>query len=208
MCHDGLLTQVCSNKWRQNEKARGHNYFSTWNKNSHTRSQIKYKLQNVFCTYILHCCSVNKSCLTLGPHELQHASLPCPSLSLGVYSNSCASSWWYYPTISSSAVLFSFCLQSFPASGSFPMSQLFTSRGQSIAASASSSVLPVNIQGWFPLGLTGLISLPSKGLSRVFSNTTFESINSLVLSLLYGPTLTSIHEDCKSHSFDYKDLCW
>ena len=93
MCHDGLLTQVCSNKCRQNEKARGHNYFSTWNKNSHTRSQIKYKLQNVFCTYILHCCSVNKSCLTLGPHGLQHASLPCPSPSLGVYSNSCASSW-------------------------------------------------------------------------------------------------------------------
>ena len=86
----------------------------------------------------------------------------------------CSLSWWYYLTISSSAALFSFCLQSFSASGSFPMSRLFTSRGQSIAASASSSVLPVNIQDWFPLGWTGWIFLQSKGLSRVFSNTTVQ----------------------------------
>ena len=94
---------------------------------------------------------------SLWPHGLQHDRLPCPSLSPGVCSNSCPLSWWCYLTISSSATLFSFCLQSFPASGSFTMSQLFTSGGQSIGASAS--VLPMNIQNWFPLGLTGLIIL-------------------------------------------------
>ena len=103
-------------------------------------------------------------------HGPQGARLPCPSLSPRVYSNSCPLSQWCYPTMSSSAAPFSSCPQSFPASGSFPMSQLFPSGGQSIGASAS--VLPVNIQGWFPLGLTGLISLLSKGLSRVLSNTT------------------------------------
>ena len=90
---------------------------------------------------------------------------------------------------------FSFCLQSFPASGPFPMSWLFSSGDQSIGASASASILPMNIQGWFPLGPTGLISLLSKGLSTVFSSTTFKRINSLVFNLLHGPTLTSIH-DC------------
>ena len=124
MCHDGLLTQGCSNKWRQNEKTRGHNYFSTWNKSGHTRRQIKYKLWNVSCTYILHFCSVTKSCLTLGPHGLQHARLSCPSLSLGAYSNSCALSQWCYPTISSSIVPFSSSLQSCPVSGSLPESVL------------------------------------------------------------------------------------
>ena len=104
------------------------------------------------------------------PHGLQHVRLPCPSLSSRVCSNSCPLSQWCYLTISFSAAPFSFCLQSFPASGSFPMSQFFTSNGQSIGASASASVLPMNIQGWFPLGLTGLISLQSKGLSRVFSS--------------------------------------
>ena len=101
------------------------------------------------------------------PHGLQHARLPCPSLSPRVCSNSCPLSWWCHPTVSS----FSSCSQSFPASGSSPMSQLFASGSQSTGASASASVLPVNIQGWFPLGLTGLISLQSKGLSRVFSST-------------------------------------
>ena len=96
----------------------------------------------------------------------------CPSLSPRVCSNSCPLSWWCHQTISSSVVLFSSCLQSFPASGSFLMSWLFASGGQSIRALASVSVLPVNIQGWFPLGLTGLIPLLSKGLSRVFSSTT------------------------------------
>ena len=108
---------------------------------------------------------------SLWHHGLQHARLPCPSLSLGVCSNSCPLSWWCYLTISSSATPFSFYLQSFPASGSFPMSQLFTLGGQSTGASASASVLPKNIQGWFPLGLTCFISLQSWGLSRVFSST-------------------------------------
>ena len=105
------------------------------------------------------------------PHGLQHVRLPCPSPILGACSNSCPSSQWCHPTISSSVVPFSSCSQSFPASGSFPLSWHFESGGQNIGASASASVLPVNIQGWFPLGLTDLI-LQSKGLSRVFSSTT------------------------------------
>ena len=111
---------------------------------------------------------------SLWPHGLQHARLPCPSPTPGAYSNSRPSSWWCHPTISSSVVPFSSHLQSFPASGSFPMSQFFTSDGQSIGASASASVLPMNIQDWVPLGLTDWISLQSKGLSRVFSNTTVQ----------------------------------
>ena len=109
---------------------------------------------------------------SLPPHGLQHARLPCSSPTPGAYSNSCPSSWWCHPTISSSVVPFSFHLQSFLASGSFPMSQFFASGGQSIGVSASVSVLPMNIQDWVPLGLTGLISLQSKGLSKVFSSTT------------------------------------
>ena len=109
------------------------------------------------------------------PHGLQHARLPCPSPTLEACSNSCLSSWWCHPTISSSVALFSSCLQSFPASGSFPMNQFFTSGGQSIGVSASTSVLALNIQDWFPLGWTGWISLQSKGLSRVFSKTTHSS---------------------------------
>ena len=109
---------------------------------------------------------------SLRPHESQHARPPCPSPTPGVHSNSCASSWWYHPAISSSVVPFSSCPQSLPASGSFPMSQLFAWGGQSIGVSASASVLPMNTEGWFPLGWTGWISLQSKGLTRVFSNTT------------------------------------
>ena len=105
------------------------------------------------------------------PHDLYPARLPCPSLSPGVCSNSCPLSWWCYPTDSSSVTPFP-CLQSFSASGSFQMIQLFASGDQSIGVSASTSVLPKNIQDWFPLGWTGWISLLSKGLSRVFSNTT------------------------------------
>ena len=104
------------------------------------------------------------------PHDLQHARLPCPSLFPGVCSDSCPLSSWRHPTISSSLTRFSSCPQSFPASGYFLMSQLFPSGGQSIAASASASVLPMNIQGWFPLGLTGLISLLSKELLRVVAS--------------------------------------
>ena len=135
----------------------------------------------------------------LRPHELQHARPPCPSPTWGVYPNSCPLSRWCYPTISSSVVPFSH-LQSFPASGSFQMSQFFASSGWSIGVSASTAVLPMNTQDWSPLGWTGWISLQSKGLSRVFSN--FKSINSSVLSLLHSPTLTSIHDYWKSHSLD------
>ena len=108
----------------------------------------------------------------LRPHGLQHAKPPCPSPSPRAYSNSCSSRRWCHPTISFSVFLFSSCLQSLPASGSFPVSQFFPSGDQSIRVSASASVLPMNIQDWFPLGSTGWISLQSKGLSRVFSNTT------------------------------------
>ena len=111
---------------------------------------------------------------SLQPHALQHARPPCPSLSSRVCSNSCPLNRWCHPTNSSSVIPFSSCPQSFPASGSFQMSQLFPSGGQSIGVSASASVLPMNIQGWFLLGLTGLISLQSKGLSRAFSSTTVQ----------------------------------
>ena len=135
----------------------------------------------------------------LWPHGLQHPMPPCPSPTPGVYSNSCPSCRWCHPTISSSVIPFSSQLQSFPASGSFPMSQFFPSGGQSIRVSASASVLSKNIQDWFPLGWTNWISLQSQRLSRVFFNTTvqkhlFLSINSSVLSFLYSPTLTSIHD--------------
>ena len=120
------------------------------------------------------------SCLvtsdSLQPHGLQQARLPCPSLSLRVCSNSCPLSHWCHPTISSSVVPFSSWSQSFPVSWSFPISWLFAPGGQSIEASASASVLPMNIQGWFPLGLTGLISLLPKGLSSVFCSTTEASV--------------------------------
>ena len=111
---------------------------------------------------------------SLWPHEPQHARPPCPSPAPGVYPNSCPSCRWCHPTISFSVVPFSSCPQSFSASGSFPMSQLFTSGGQSTGVSASTSVLPMDTRDWFPLGWTGWISLQSKGLSRVFSNTTVQ----------------------------------
>jgi len=108
---------------------------------------------------------------SLWPHESQHARPPCPSPTPRVYPNLCPLSWWSHPAISSSVIPFSSCPQSHPASGSFPMSQLFSSGGQSSGVSASASVLPKNTQNWSPLGWTGWISLQSKGLSRVFSNT-------------------------------------
>ena len=118
--------------------------------------------------------SVAQSRPTLRPHELQHARPPCPSPTPGVHSNSCPSSWWCHPAISSSVVPFSSCLQSLPASESSPMSQLFAWAGHSIGVSALASVLAMNTQDWFPLEWTGWISLQSKGLSRVFSNTTVQ----------------------------------
>ena len=130
-----------------------------------TTCQISYK------THLLFSCSVMSD--SLQAHGLQNARFPCPSPSPGACSNSRPLSQWCHLNISSSVVPFS-CLQSFPVSGSFPMSQLFASSDQSIGASASASVPPMNTQHWFPLGLTGLISLQSKGLSRVFYNTTVQ----------------------------------
>ena len=148
---------------------------------------------------------------SLQPHELQQARPPCPSQTPGVYWNSYPSSRWCHPAISSSVVPFSSRPQSLQASGSFPMSQLFPWGGQSIGASASASVLPLNTQDLSPSGWTGWISLQFKGLSRVFSNTTvqiFHHINFSVLSFLHSPTLTSIHDHWKKHSLDQTDLCW
>ena len=142
--------------------------------------------------------SVTQSCPTLQPHEPQHARPPCSSPTPGVHPNPCPLSRWCHPSVSSSIVPFSSCLQSFPASGSFPMTQFFTLGGQSIGVSASTSVLPKNTQDWSPLGWTGWTSLQSKGLSRVFSNTTVQSINSSTLSFLYSPTLTSIYDYWKN----------
>ena len=143
---------------------------------------------------------------SLQPHGLQHAWLPCLSLSPRVWSNSWPLSRWCQPTISSSVILFSSCPQSFPESGPFPVSQLLASGSQSIGASASASVLPMNIQGWFSLGLTGLISLQFKGLSRVFSNTTVQKHQ------FFGaqPSLWSISHIhtwlLENHSLDYGPL--
>ena len=140
----------------------------------------------------------------LRPHGLQHTWLSCPLLSSGIFSNSCPLSQWCHPTISSSVIPLSSCLQSFPASGSFPVSQLFTSGGWSIRVSASASVLPMNIQRWCPLGHQGLISLLSKRFSRVFSSTTvwkhqFErSAFFMVHSLLLGLNKIQISAD-KNH---------
>ena len=123
----------------------------------------------------VHFRSVAQSCPTLcDPHEPQHTRPPCPSPTPGAYPNSCPLSQWCHPTISPSVIPFSSCHQSFPASESFPMSQLFASGGQSIGISASASVLPMNTQDWSALRWTGWISLQSKGLSRVFSNTTVQ----------------------------------
>ena len=152
-------------------------------------------VSSTYCNTLSNTVQPGACCRSLS--RVQHSSTPWTaarqaSLSFNISwscSNSCALSQWCHPTISSSVAPFSSCLQSFPASGSFLMSQLFASSGQSIGA--SESVLPMNIQGWFPLGMTGLISLQSKGLSRVFSNIT-KSSNSSMLSLLYGPTLKSI----------------
>ena len=139
---------------------------------------------------------------TLWPHGLQHTKLPCPSPTPRACSNSCPSSQWCHPTIPFSVVPFSSCLQSFPASRSFPMSQFFASGGQSIGVSATASVLPMNIQDSFPLGLTDLISLHTKDSQESSPTPQFKSINSLVLSFLYSPTLTSIHDYWRNHSLD------
>ena len=142
-------------------------FMEKWNNRSATRSG-EFRNRTIYML-LLFCRSVVAN--SLWPHGLQHTGLPCSSVSPRVCSDSCPLSPWCYLTISSSAILFSSCLQSFPASGSFPMSGLFTSGGQSVEVSTLASVLSVNIQSWFPLRLTGFI-LQSKGLSRVFFNTT------------------------------------
>ena len=134
-------------------------------------------------------CSVVSN--SLESHGLQHTRLPCPTLSARVCSDSGPPSRWCHPTVLSSVAPFSSCPQSFPTSGSFPMSRLFASGGQSSGDSASASVPPMNIQGWFPLGLTSLISLLSKGLLRVFYNLKAPILR--CSSLLYGSSLTSVH---------------
>ena len=138
---------------------------------------------------------------SLGPHGLQHARLPCPSPIPGACSNSCPSSRWCHPAISSSVVPFSSCPQSLPASESFPMSQLFAWGAQSTGVSALASFLSKNTQDWSPLEWTGWITLQSKDSQESPPTTQFKSINSSALSFLYSPTLTSIHDYWKNHSF-------
>ena len=136
------------------------------------------------------------------PHGPQHTRPPSPSPTPGVHPNSCPLSRWCHPTISSSVVPFSPCPQSFPASRSFQISQLFASGGQSIGVSASASVLPMNTQDWSPLGWTGWISLQFKGLSGSSPTPQFKTISSLALTFLHSPILTSTHDHWKNHSLD------
>ena len=140
---------------------------------------------------------------SLQPHGMQQTRLPnFPSPTPTACSNSCPSSQWCHPTISYFVVPFSFCLKSFPVSGSSPITQFFTTGGQRIGDSALASVFPMNIQDWFPLGLTGLILCSPKDSQESSPTPQFKSINSLMLSFLYGPTLTSMHDYWKNHSFD------
>ena len=145
---------------------------------------------------------------SLWPHGLQQTWLPCPSLSTRVCSNSCPLSQWCHPVISSCVTPFSSCPQFFPSIRSLPMSQLFMSGGQSIGASASASVLPLNIHGWFPLDWLVWSPCHPRHSQEFSPAPQFESVSSSTLSLLYGPTFTSIHDYRKNHSFDYMDLYW
>ena len=166
---------------------------------------VSYIMQNCYGFWIYHCRSVAQLCLTL--FDLMDCST-LGFLSFSIFRSllkSCPLSWWCHPTISSWAGPFSYCPQSFPISGSFPMSRLFVSGAQSIGASASASVFPINIQGWFPLGFDLLVV---QGTLKSSLEPQFKNINSSVLSLLYGPTLTSVHDYWRNHRFDYSDLCW
>ena len=160
-------------------------------------AQRIFRAIKMFCVILKSLVQFSRSVVSdsLWSHEPQHARPPCPSPTPGVHSDSCPLCRWCHPTISSSVVPFSSCPQSFPASGSFPVSQLSASGGQSIGVSASTSVLPVNTQDWSALGWTGWICLQSKGLSRVFSNTKLQKHQFFtVYSLLYGSILTSVHD--------------
>ena len=165
-------------------------HYTEWSKSE----KHQYSISSVHIS-----CSVVSD--SLQPHGLQHARPPCPSPTPRVYSNSSPLSWWCHPTISSSGVPFSSHLQSFPALGSFPMIQFFASGGKNIGVSASASVLPMNIQDWFPLRWTCWIFCP-RDSQESSPRPQFKSINSLVLSFLYSPTLTTMHDYWKNHSFD------
>ena len=180
------------------------NLLSAWHGRKSIASENRnLSLQFLLCNLIDISVQFSHSVISdsLWPHGLQHSRLPCPSSTPGACSNSCLSSWWCHPTISSSAIPFSSRLHSHPTSGSFPMSQVFTLGCQSIGASASALVLPMNIKDGFPLGLTGLNFLQSRDSQESFPTPQFKSINSSVLSFLYSPTLTSIHDDWKNQSF-------
>ena len=166
------------------------------------RMLMEIQLSMMYKTFLLPqnslSCSVQFSHSVLSNslwyQESQHTRPPCPSPSPRVHSNSCPSSQWCHPATSSSVISFSSCPQCLPASGPFPMTQHFAWGGQSTGVSASASILPMNTQDWSPLGCTDFISLQSKGLSRVSLTPQFKSINSSVLSFLYSPTLTCIHD--------------
>ena len=165
--------------------------------------KLEHQLKTYFTIQIEFSAQFSLSVVSdsLRPRGLQHARPPCPSPTPGVYSNPGPLNWWCHPTISSSHPLL-FPPSILPRSGSFQMSQFFTSGGQSIGVSASASVLPMDIQDWFPLGWTGWISLQSKGPLRVVSITTVQKHQSSALSFLYSPTLTSIHNYWKNSSLD------
>ena len=159
-----------------------------------------------FSSVQLSCSVVSDS---LWPHELQHTRPPCPLPTPGVYPNSCPLSQWCHPTISFSVVPFSSGLQPFAASGSFPLSQLFTSGGQRIGVSVSKSVLPMNTQDWSPLGgLLDLLAAQGTLKSLLQYHSLKASIDTSALSFPYSPTLTSIHDCWKNHSLDQTELCW
>ena len=184
-------------------------FLSTWNSTTFCRMLIdmtsnelygQVSLANIGFSSVQFSRSVMSN--SWRPHEPQHARPPCPSPTPRIHPNPYPLSRWCHPTILSSVVPFSSCPQSFPASGSFPMSQLFAWGGQSIRVSASISVLPMNTQDRSPLRWTGWISLPSKGLSRVLSNTTVQKHQFLGAQFLSSPTLTSIHDYWKNHTLD------
>ena len=170
------------------------------------KSLIVQSLEMLLATANLWFSSVQFSCSVvsyfLRPHESQHTRPPCPSPTPGVHSDSRPSSQWCHPAISSSVVPFYSCPQPLPVSESFPVSQLFTRGGQSTRVSALASLLPKKSRGWSPSEWTGWISLQSKGLSRVFSNTTLQKHQFFGTQLFFSPTLTSIHDYWKNHSFD------
>ena len=176
--------------------------WSRW-RNPNEDSHNSFAFLNCLCQFSSVQFSLSVLSDTLRPHEPQHIRPPCPSPTPGVHPNPSPSSRWCHPTISSSVTPFSSCPQSLPTSGSFQMSQLFASGGQSIGVSASTTVLSMNTQNWSPLGWTGWISLQSKGISRVFSNTRVQKHRFFGAQLsLKSPTLTSIHDHWKKHSLD------